>query len=386
MKRAMNLAGAGLVAVSLFANVLRFWLLEARQFPGDDFRFYYSMARVGLRYGWSRIYDLTLQCQPISTIQENTDHCPALALPPVAWLAAPFTALPYPSAYVVWMTMLGLAFAAVLALAWKRLPEPRALYVAAALSPFPLAYCLFLGQVTILAVLGVALAWRLIATGHPNWAGVALILTVAKPQTVLLVPVALALAGMWRPVIVCAAGGALLGLASLASIGAHGVGAYLEIARIELGWELNYVYTLAGVLGRGPLTTGLQAVLALTALATAWRLRRHLDAVVVAGILGSALFSPYWHLQDYVVLILAAMIQLSLGPRIPATILAAGVLLVGSPLLVGATFVPAIVQVGSWLALEIAWLVWLASRPERSLERDASPEAVPAVARVAPVP
>jgi hypothetical protein len=369
MKRAANLAATAVIALSVAANAIRFWLLEARLYPGDDFRFYYSMARVGLTYGWHRIYDLSLQCQPIGPIQEGTKHCPALALPPVAWLAVPFTYLPYPEAYLTWMAMLGLAYLALLAVVWPRLPEPRLIYAAAAVSCFPLAYCLFLGQVTILAILAVALAWRLIGSGHSNWAGAALILTAAKPQAVLLVPIALAVSGTWRPLPVFGAGAAVLAGLSLVAVGPQGLAAYLDIARSEIGWEINYAYTLAGVLGRGVLTTTLQALLALLALAAAWRLRRNLEAVFIAGLLGSALFSPYWHFQDYVVLILAAILQLSLGPRLPALVITAAVIVVESPLLAGAPLVPPALQVGSWLALEILWLLWLVSRPQVYFER-----------------
>jgi hypothetical protein len=277
--------------------------------------------------------------------------------------------LPYPEAYLTWMAMLGLAYLALLAVVWPRLPEPRLIYAAAAVSCFPLAYCLFLGQVTILAILAVALAWRLIGSGHSNWAGAALILTAAKPQAVLLVPIALAVSGTWRPLPVFGAGAAVLAGLSLVAVGPQGLAAYLDIARSEIGWEINYAYTLAGVLGRGVLTTTLQALLALLALAAAWRLRRNLEAVFIAGLLGSALFSPYWHFQDYVVLILAAILQLSLGPRLPALVITAAVIVVESPLLAGAPLVPPALQVGSWLALEILWLLWLVSRPQVYFER-----------------
>jgi hypothetical protein len=66
---------------------------------------------------------------------------------------------------------------------------------------------------------------------------------------------------------------------------------------------------------------------------------------------------------DCVVLIPAAALQLSLGPRVPLLFLAAALFIVGSPFAVGVTFLPAMVQVGSWLLLEVAWILWLATRP-----------------------
>jgi hypothetical protein len=366
VRRALNLGTAAVVGISLVFNGFRFWVMQTAQFRGDDYRYYYTFARAGIDRGWSRIYDLQLQCKPIP-VTESTQHCPALALPPVAWLLAPFAALSYPTGYALWMGMLALAVAAVLILAWGRLPEPRVIYVAAGLGSFPIAYCLYLAQVSILAVLGAALAWRLVAAGRPNWAGVALVLMFAKPHLVLLVPVALAVAGIWRPALTCAAGGLLLAVISGLTLGPQGIADYQHVLRIETGEELNYVYTVAALVGRNLLATGLQVTLAVAALITAWRVRQRPEAVIVAGILGSVLFSSYWHFQDFVVMILAALIQLSLGPKVPANVFAVGVFLAGTPFMVGSTFVPNILQVSAWLALEVAWLVWLgwqASRPE----------------------
>ena len=364
MTRALNLAAAAVVAIALAANAFRLWLLFTTLFPGDDFRFYYAMARVGFQYGWSRMYDLDLQCRPIpEIIKETTDHCPGLVLPPVAWLATPFTALGYPAGYPVWVVFIALALAAVAALCWDRLPRPKALYLGAVLSVYPLAYCLFLGQVTMLATLGVALAWRLLARGHATWSGVGLVLILAKPHIATLVPLALLLTGRWRPVAVAGTITAMLGLISLISIGPHGVETYLSDLKTYVGEPDNYVYTLAGWFGENFYTTALQWALGLVALYTAWRFRASLDAVILVAILGSALFATYWHVQDYTILILAVLVQLSLGPRRPAMTWLAAFFIVGSPLLVGTTFVPAFVQISSWIVLLIAWLAWMATRP-----------------------
>jgi hypothetical protein len=160
-------------------------------------------------------------------------------------------------------------------------------------------------------------------------------------------------------------------MVSLALLGSHGVTAYLSISREQLGSEENFVYTLTGLLGP-VLGTALQYLFALVAIATAWRFRDRLEAVVVAGIVGSALFSPYWHVPDYVVLIPAAVLHSSLGPRGWALLPAAGVFVAGSPLVTGVTYLPAAVQVGVWLVVEVAWLVWLATRPPLALAEPAT--------------
>ncbi|MGH7763852.1 MAG: glycosyltransferase family 87 protein, partial [Candidatus Dormibacteraceae bacterium] len=344
MKHAANLVAAALVTAALATNVFRFWVLEVVDAHGDDFRFYYSMARIGVNHGWSHIYDLSLQCAPIQPISETQSHCPGLDLPPVAWLVAPFTTLTYTSAYPVWLGLLALCIATAITLLWQCLPEPRGLYAAAALSSYPAAYGLFLGQTSILAMLGVVLAWWLLRAQRPNLAGAALTLTLAKPQVVLLVPIALLVAGQWRTVVVFAMVTAALGLASLATLGTHGVTAYFDSAQNALGSEANYAYTLRDLLGLGA-GTGIQYLLGLISLITAWRFRARVDAIFLLGILGSALLSPYWHVPDFIVLIPAAAFQLSLGPRLPALFLALALFVVGSPFVVGVTFLPAHVQV-----------------------------------------
>ena len=359
MRRRAHLVLAGVLFLSAFVNAFRLWVLEVQLFPGDDFRMYYSMARVGLKYGWSRIYDLELQCLPISPLTETTFHCPSLNPPPLVLLTVPLAGLPYATAYAVWVALLFVAVVGVLALFWRRLPQPKLLYAAGALSLFPIAYCLFLGQVTIIALLGLTLAWRLITEGHHGWAGAALTLCYVKPQVVFLVPLALIVAGFWRPVLVWAAAGAALALASILILGRHGVEAYLQLSHVALLDELNHVYTVAGIFGQNAAVAGVQLGLAMAALLAAWRLRGNLDAAIVAGILGSVLASPYWHLQDYVLVALAAAAQLSLGPRKVAILLAASLYVVGSPFLQGVTYVPGLIQVASWQVLGIIWLGWL---------------------------
>jgi hypothetical protein len=366
VRRTANLVAAACVTAALVTNAFRFWVLEVVNVHGDDFRFYYSMARIGLTYGWSHIYDLSLQCAPIGPISESQAHCPGLVLPPVAWIVTAFTVLPYTGAYPLWMALLGLCFAAIIALLWKRFPVPKGVYVAAAFTAYPLAYGLFLGQTAIIALLGVVLAWWLLCAQRPNLAGVALALSLAKPQIVLLVPIALAVAGQWRTVVVFAGLSSAIGLASLATLGMHGLTAYFSITRDALASEVNYVYTMRGVFGQTA-GTAFQFGLGLVALLAAWRFRARLDAVFLSGILGSAVVSPYWHVPDYVVLIPAAALQLGLGPRRPALLLATALFVVGSPFAVGVTFIPAVVQVRSWLVLEIGWLLWLASRPATSI-------------------
>src|SRR5437899_6051750 len=104
-------AAAGAATAALFAIFdLYQWSLA---YLGDrfhnDFTFYVAAARIGLEHGWPSIYNLTLQQAQLDamgsriTIAELARY---ISPPPVAWLALPFTTLPYEFAYWLWSAFL----------------------------------------------------------------------------------------------------------------------------------------------------------------------------------------------------------------------------------------------------------------------------------------
>jgi hypothetical protein len=328
--------------------VLRYALLIRDHYCGSDFRLYYGAASIGVHHGWSRIYGpAVLTCGPPK---------PFLNPPPMAWLALPFTALDYHLAYAAWSVFCAAALASATALL---LPTWRLRLVggAVALALYPTLFALYLGQASIFVLLAVAACWRLLEAGHEVWAGAALALAVVKPQMAMLLPLALLVALLRRTFAAWVL--ATLGLAVLSalSLGPQGIAQYLALASHPL--PEDWVYTPAGLLGRGPLTLTLQTGFGVVALAAAYRNRQRRELVFAVGLVGSALAAPYWHVQDFLAVIAAAALMI-VGRRTAASLLFAGAVFVAAnPVWVGGTFKPAWLEVGLWLVLEVAFLTWL---------------------------
>src|SRR5205823_12637299 len=118
--------------------------------------------------------------------------------PPVAWLAAPFTALPYSTAYFAWSGLLIVALVATWQLAAPGRSPSKIIFLAAAVGWVPVIYGLQLGQPGLLVALGVAGSYALLKANRPMLAGLALGALVLKPQLAFLVPLALLVARQYR--------------------------------------------------------------------------------------------------------------------------------------------------------------------------------------------
>src|SRR5438309_4006909 len=71
---------------------------------GADFSEYYVAAVVGRVRGWPAIYDVHLYGSALRALTGNLDAF--VNLPLAAWVALPFTALPFRAADVLWQTAL----------------------------------------------------------------------------------------------------------------------------------------------------------------------------------------------------------------------------------------------------------------------------------------
>lgn len=280
----------------------------------NDFTFYYVAARIGLSRGWPSIYDLGLQQAQLDAIGSGIKIAQLaryISPPPVAWLALPFTALPYPVAYWAWSVLL----LAALALTWRVAApgsgRPRLVLLAAAIGWLPVIYGLQLGQPGLLVALGVAASYALVRSGRDFWAGVALGALILKPQLAFLVPPALLLANrrMAFAGSVVALGG--LALACAAALGPSGVEAYMSRLSFAASVAVNRDLTLAPLLGNLDLTRAVQVAIALWSLVLVFRLRhRGPEWIYVPALAGGLLASPYLHLDDLVMLGLAGWLVL----------------------------------------------------------------------------
>ena len=336
----------------------------------NDFTFYVAAARIGLERGWPSIYDLTLQQAQLDAIGSRitiAELARYISPPPVAWLALPFTALPYEVAYWIWSALLVAALVGVWWLAAPSHGRSRLIFLAAAVGWLPVIYGLQLGQPGLLVALGVASSYALLKANRPLWAGIALGLLALKPQLAFLIPAALLFARHDR-----AFAGSVLALGSLVAIsvialGAPGVADYQARLNFAAGVPVNRELTLAYFLGAGAGTRAIQVAIGLWSLVIAYRTRkRGVEWVYACALVGGMLATPYVHLDDFVMLGLAAWLVLRVE-RSPLTwvyALAAAIAIEGEPV-----WGPAPVLVAEAGALALLSLAALRPQPAPAAPR-----------------
>jgi len=327
------------------------WLPQVRVL--NDFRLWYGAARLGLTRGWDHLYDPFAQRDLMESL--GFFWQPYLNPPALAWLAVPFSLLPFELALGLWTLLLIAAAVWTWRLAATGHGLTRAMHLALFLGLFPVAFGLLRGQPVALVAFAVAGGWWLLRHRKPVPAGMLLALIAIKPQVALLVPFALLASGRRIVFLAWLGYSALLVVASLALLGVHGTAGYLSALATAAQWDLGRRYALSGVLGLGPLLYVAQALVLLLTLWTAWRARHGApDLPVAAGLAGSLLFTPYVGYQDLAVLVPAGWLALRAGaPVWLAGLLAAGYLIVELAQALPPALVPA------W---ELAFLVALAAR------------------------
>jgi Glycosyltransferase family 87 len=313
----------------------------------NDLRLGYLAARLVESRGWPALYDFHLQQAQAAAL--GLSWQPFVAPPPLVWLALPLSGLPFSAALVAWTLLL----VAALAAAWRLATGGRGLSAAAQLvlgvALFPTAFGILVGQVPALVALAVVGSWWLAERGREVAAGVCLALLCLKPQTALLVPVALLFAGRLRLVASCAAALAAAASVSLLLLGTEGVRAYLAALGDASQWELTRRYAISEY-ATGPGLLLLQgAVVAVTG-AAGLRARRRLETVYAAGVAGSLLFTPYAGIQDFTMLVAAAWLVLRRPlPAWHGALLGAGVLVAELVLVLGP--LPSLLWRGAWLGV-----------------------------------
>lgn len=304
----------------------------------NDFTFYFAAARIGVVHGWSSIYDLALQQAQLKQIGSGitvAELARFISPPPVAWMALPLTALPYPVAYFTWSMLLVGALVATWWLAAPGTGPARVILLAAAVGWLPVIYGLQLGQPGLLVALGVALCYALMRRGLPLWGGLALGLVVLKPQLAFLVPPALLVAGRGRAFLGSVIALGLLAAASALALGPSGIATYESRLAFAAGVPVNRELTLAALLGSIAWARVLQVVISGWALALVYRMRhRSVEWIFVPVLVGSVLASPYLHLDDFAMLGLAGWLALRAHPaRLACLAALIGVLIVeGEPI------------------------------------------------------
>jgi hypothetical protein len=298
------------------------WSIQfARQPVHPDFRIFYVAAEAGLRFGWSKSYDIpTLRSLSASFPPHENDITPALPFihpPLLAWLIAPLTALPVSAAYALWCLLLLAALVWAWYIAGPYSGFRKLVFIPVALAVWPVLDAFYFGQPSTLQLALVAAAWWLCTTERPLAAGAALAFaTGLKPHTVILVPFALAAAGRYRVFAGWAAVCAMLAAAFAITLGASGLSSWWQALVYGQGDRGQSLYTLEYVFGSSPVAYALEGLQGAAALVIARSRRTDLNVVFAVGIVGSLAFAFHLHQYDYIGLILAAWLVLRSGPPI----------------------------------------------------------------------
>ena len=183
------------------------------------------------------------------------------------------------------------------------------------LALWPVLDAFYFGQPSTLQLALVAAAWWLCVKDRPLAAGAALAFaTGLKPHTVILLPLALAASGRYRPFISWAAVCTLLAAAFAITLGPSGFNNWWQALVYGQADPGQALYTLAYLFGSGPVSYALEALQGAAALVIARRRRDDVNVVFAAGIVGSLAFAFHLHQYDYVELILAAWLVLRSAP------------------------------------------------------------------------
>jgi len=332
----------------------------------NDFRLAYAAATVGIRSGYSHLYDLSAQKVAIESLGEGFfNPQPFISPPPLAWLATPLLVLPFEAALIVWTLLL----LAALGLTWYLLAPGqglgRAAHLVLLLGVFPVAFGVMVGQPGAWVAAAVATSWWLMRHDRPVWAGVVLSLIVLKPQLALLVPLCLLVSGHARTFGAWLVATLFIGLVMLVLLGPDGVARYRDVlAQTQTPeWDITRRYSISGPLGLGPILTVTQGVVVAVTLLAAWRRRiSGPELPVAAGIVGSLLVTPYLGFQDFLMLIVAGWLVIRGG----ATTWQVVLLVVGYALLELSLVVLAIPILLAEAAL-LASLAWPSAEPPGDL-------------------
>lgn len=328
--------GILLVAFDLYAAVVTF--IPQYQFR-NDFRLIYGAALAAWRDGYSDLYDLAAQRAATEGLGSGIYWQPYLNPPPLAWLATPFTALPFGVAIWLWSALLVVAAVFAWYVVAPGAGLTKAAHLALFLGLFPTAFGLLVGQPDALVAAAVALAWWLAQRGRPMAAGVALSAIAIKPQLAILVPVCLLVAGHARMFAGWLGASLVIGVVALALLGIDGAQRYRDVLSLASQWEPTRRYAIAGPLGLGPQVYLAEAVVAAVAIIAAWRQRESdVSRPIAIGIVASLLFTPYVGFQDFAMLVLAGWLVVRSG----ASAVQVALMLVGYALLELALVVQAI--------------------------------------------
>ena len=362
------LIASGLLNLVIYLSQVRAYLNH------NDFRLYYAGAQVGLRYGWSHIYDPNLHQAAVAALLPPGPWYPMLTPAPIAWLVAPLTLFGYPAAYWVWVALI---LAVLGTAAWYARPRQYSaiLYFCWWAALGPLWFSAYEGQVTILIAAALLAGWRLLESRRDLLGGAVLAVALFKPHLVLLLPLALLAAGRLRALAGFAAAAAVAGIGMLVTLRPDGVRDYV-VRLLAPQPPSDTAETLRSALGGGtPVQVILTIVVAAVVVMIAVHARRTNASwpIVVSGLLGSFLLAIYWHPPDYLALDAAAAIMLAAGPMEAGLLVTTAAVIVSTPLSPLTARQDSPQMIVAWLVFAIAFLAYLGVRASTRYGRSIAP-------------
>jgi len=292
-RRAWLWLAFGVVAVALLLDVL------IRHDPiSVDFHTYVAASEVVLERGWSHVYDTGLVGIEQKELAPGLVAQPYLSPPTVALLTIPLVRLPMDVAYVIWALVLFGAFAGALAWAGVSKGLSRWIAVVGALAPWWVMHAINVGQVVPLVAAATVVAWRLLRDRRDVLAGVALAAILLKPNTAILVPIALLPAwrlrafGTWTAI---AAGVFVL---SAVAVGPQGISEYITQLRGPLPKGADDLTLYGALAATGGFAALIRVVIVAAVMGAAYKLRHSPGMVIPIAIVGSLVISPYLHASD----------------------------------------------------------------------------------------
>ena len=165
-----------IIALCLLGVCLEAMCLTQRPENADDFRALYRAAQLVGTPGGTYSHSNSLP-----NTNQKTWFLPFVRTPFYALLIKPLTALPYPAARAVWLSLLVLAFAALIPL----FPGPRDKLALALSFSLPVTYAMMLGQDIPFILLIALAAGRLASSGRELPAGLVASLLAIKPTYLL---------------------------------------------------------------------------------------------------------------------------------------------------------------------------------------------------------
>ena len=369
-----------LVLVTVLAAIaVDFW--HRPQPIGIDFHTYLAAARVGIVQGWSHIYDQGLVATEQVSLAPMQPTQPFLSPPPVAWAVAALAALPLESAYVIWAILTMGAVVAAVAWSAGTGSSGRVLATAFVVGTVWILQADYLGQVVLVVAAAVLVAWRLLREGHDVTAGLVLVLVGLKPNTVFLVPLCLLASARFRAFVTWLLASAAVAAIAVVTTGIPALVAYAgQLQHPPLGTN---ALTLEAALGLGlPVAFAARLAIVGLVLGASWRLRAVPGLVIVLGLIGSLLTTPYIHLADLCLLAAAGWIAWQERAHLTWRLPLAASWIVASPIVDISGLAP---RQNRWPLLEIAWLIallvagWRAGRRSVARTNAAQFEGLPEV-------